>query len=101
MYCSSCGKNIPHESNFCKHCGARITSAVPPPQRGSQKSDTDILVDEIGQVVAKGADISDKIGAFIGVESVPGTGLAGSLGAQLSARLLPNDTYEIVIQISA
>jgi pentatricopeptide repeat protein len=101
MYCSSCGKQIPQDSNFCKHCGVRVDSAVPQTEPGWQPSESEILVDELGQVVAKGGEISDTIGALTGIEIAPGIGLAGSLGAKLAARRLPNDTYELVFQLSA
>ena len=47
MYCSSCGREIVNESNFCYLCGARQTSATsntysyPRPHRRLERSVTD------------------------------------------------------------
>jgi phage shock protein C len=50
MYCSTCGREIVNESNFCYLCGARQTSATayancyPRPHRRLERSVTDCKI---------------------------------------------------------
>jgi hypothetical protein len=43
MYCLSCGKSIPDESNFCLYCGTRIPDST---SRLTTKNTTPIAIDQ-------------------------------------------------------
>ena len=82
MFCTKCGKEIPDDSQFCKHCGSEVKviaddskdssdepkAPKPPEQEPASKRETtnsdDIDLSEVGRTVKKKlAAVSAQVGA--------------------------------------
>lgn len=71
MFCTKCGKEIPDDSQFCKHCGSKVKvfaddskassdepkASKPPAQKPASKSETvkseDIDLEEVGRTITR------------------------------------------------
>ncbi len=58
MYCSSCGKSNPENSNFCKHCGSKIGKVAEPAQESKTEENHSKKIDKSSSTKKKNSYLS-------------------------------------------
>ena len=93
MYCSRCGKEIPDGSAFCRHCGANLSDASPPPRAPMSDGENVTVPGGVGLEQARRAPMSDGENV-----TVPG-GVGGDVARSFSRGYRLMNRYEIVCEL--
>jgi phage shock protein C len=107
MYCSSCGREIVNESNFCYLCGARQTSATsyayPRPHRQLERSVTDCKIAGVCGGLAKYWDMDPTMVRLVWVLLVifPVPFVPAILGYLVAWIVIPKETLPVYAQTQA
>ena len=107
MYCSSCGREIVSESNFCYLCGARQTSATSygyaHPPRLLERSVTDCKIAGVCGGLAKYWDMDSTMVRLVWVLLVifPVPFVPAILGYFIAWIVIPRETVPVYVQTQA
>jgi phage shock protein C len=107
MYCSSCGREIVNESNFCYLCGARQTSATnytyPRPPRQLERSVTDCKIAGVCGGLAKYWDMDPTMVRLVWVLLVifPVPFVPAILGYFIAWIVIPRETLPVYVRSQA
>jgi phage shock protein C len=107
MYCSSCGREIANESNFCYLCGARQTSATnytyPRPHRQLERSVTDSKIAGVCGGLAEYWDMDSTMVRLVWVLLVifPIPFVPAILGYFVAWIVMPKASYPVYAQAQA